>query len=42
MRVLVVTNFEPDESAPQRGRWVRDQIDEVVQHLDGMQVRKAG
>jgi len=27
MRVLVVTNFEPDESAPQRGRWVRDQID---------------
>jgi teichuronic acid biosynthesis glycosyltransferase TuaC len=29
MRVLVVTNFEPDESAPQRGRWVRDQIDAV-------------
>ncbi|MBA3867441.1 MAG: glycosyltransferase [Solirubrobacterales bacterium] len=29
MHVLVVTNFEPDESAPQRGRWVRDQIDEV-------------
>ncbi|MET0557413.1 MAG: glycosyltransferase [Solirubrobacterales bacterium] len=29
MRVLVVTNFEPDERAPQRGRWVRDQIDEV-------------
>lgn len=29
MRVLVVTNFEPDASAPQRGRWVRDQIDEV-------------
>ena len=29
MRVLVVTNFEPDESAPQRGRWVRDQVDEV-------------
>jgi glycosyltransferase involved in cell wall biosynthesis len=29
VRVLVVTNFEPDESAPQRGRWVRDQIDEV-------------
>jgi len=26
MRVLVVTNFEPDSSAPQRGRWVRDQI----------------
>ena len=29
MRVLVVTNFEPDEGAPQRGRWVRDQVDEV-------------
>lgn len=31
MRVLVVTNFEPDDSAPQRGRWVRDQVDEVRQ-----------
>lgn len=29
MRVLVITNFEPDDSAPQRGRWVRDQINEV-------------
>lgn len=29
MRVLVVTNFEPDERAPQRGRWVRDQVEEV-------------
>lgn len=29
MRVLVVTNFMPDDNAPQRGRWVRDQIDEV-------------
>jgi teichuronic acid biosynthesis glycosyltransferase TuaC len=28
VRVLVVTNFEPDEGAPQRGRWVRDQVDE--------------
>ncbi|HEX2392008.1 MAG TPA: glycosyltransferase [Solirubrobacterales bacterium] len=26
MRVLVVTNFEPDESTPQRGQWVRDQV----------------
>jgi glycosyltransferase involved in cell wall biosynthesis len=26
---LVVTNFEPDPSAPQRGRWVLDQIDGV-------------
>jgi glycosyltransferase involved in cell wall biosynthesis len=29
VRVLVVTNFEPDASAPQRGRWVRDQVDEI-------------
>jgi teichuronic acid biosynthesis glycosyltransferase TuaC len=29
MRVLVVTNFEPDAGAPQRGRWVRDQIEEI-------------
>jgi teichuronic acid biosynthesis glycosyltransferase TuaC len=29
VRVLVVTNFEPDEAAPQRGRWVRDQVDAV-------------
>ncbi len=29
MRVLVVTNFVPDTDAPQRGRWVRDQIDEL-------------
>lgn len=31
MRVLVVTNFMPDAAAPQRGRWVRDQVDEVRQ-----------
>lgn len=29
MRVLVVTNFVPDPSAPQRGRWVRDQIEAI-------------
>jgi glycosyltransferase involved in cell wall biosynthesis len=29
VRVLVVTNFMPDETAPQRGRWVRDQVEEV-------------
>lgn len=27
MRVLVVSNFEPDAGAPQRGRWVRDQVE---------------
>jgi teichuronic acid biosynthesis glycosyltransferase TuaC len=29
VRVLVVTNFMPDASAPQRGRWVRDQVEEM-------------
>jgi teichuronic acid biosynthesis glycosyltransferase TuaC len=29
MRVLVVTNFVPDAAAPQRGRWVLDQVAEV-------------
>jgi teichuronic acid biosynthesis glycosyltransferase TuaC len=29
MRVLVVTNFAPDASAPQRGRWIEDQVEEV-------------
>jgi len=29
VRVLVVTNFVPDASSPQRGRWVRDQVEEV-------------
>jgi glycosyltransferase involved in cell wall biosynthesis len=29
VRVLVVTNFTPDAAAPQRGRWVRDQVDEI-------------
>jgi glycosyltransferase involved in cell wall biosynthesis len=36
VRVLVVTNFMPDVSAPQRGRWVRDQVDEV--RLRGIEV----
>jgi teichuronic acid biosynthesis glycosyltransferase TuaC len=31
VRVLVVTNFVPDASAPQRGRWVRDQVAEMRQ-----------
>src|SRR5665811_912339 len=29
MRVLVVSNFEPDAGAPQRGRWVRDQVEAI-------------
>ncbi len=29
MRVLVVTNFMPDAAAPQRGQWVRDQVEEL-------------
>jgi teichuronic acid biosynthesis glycosyltransferase TuaC len=29
MRVLIVTNFVPDAGAPQRGRWVRDQVEEL-------------
>lgn len=29
VRVLVVTNFEPDAGAPQRGQWVRDQVEET-------------
>jgi glycosyltransferase involved in cell wall biosynthesis len=29
MRVLVITNFVPDAAAPQRGRWVEDQIEAV-------------
>jgi glycosyltransferase involved in cell wall biosynthesis len=29
VRVLVVTNFTPDDSTPQRGRWVRDQVEEM-------------
>ncbi|HKG36658.1 MAG TPA: glycosyltransferase [Solirubrobacterales bacterium] len=29
MRILVVTNLEPDAATPQRGRWVRDQVEEI-------------
>lgn len=29
MRVLVVTNFLPDTAYPARGRWVRDQVEEM-------------
>ncbi len=36
VRVLVVTNFMPDTAAPQRGRWVRDQVEEI--RLRGVEV----
>jgi glycosyltransferase involved in cell wall biosynthesis len=29
VRVLVVTNFVPDATTPQRGQWVRDQVEEL-------------
>ena len=32
MRVLIVTNFVPDAGAPQRGRWIRDQVDELERY----------
>ncbi len=32
MRVLIVTNLTPDDAAPQRGRWVIDQIDAIRDH----------
>jgi len=31
VRVLVVTNFVPDAGAPQRGRWIEDQVGAVRQ-----------
>jgi glycosyltransferase involved in cell wall biosynthesis len=40
MRVLVVTNLVPDASAPQRGRWVRDQIAEL--RARGIEVEEFG
>jgi glycosyltransferase involved in cell wall biosynthesis len=40
MRVLVVTNLVPDENAPQRGRWVRDQVVEV--RARGVEVEEFG
>jgi teichuronic acid biosynthesis glycosyltransferase TuaC len=29
VRVLIVTNFTPDAGAPQRGRWVMDQVEAI-------------
>jgi len=40
MRVLVVTNLEPDAATPQRGRWVRDQVAEIRRH--GVEVEVFG
>jgi teichuronic acid biosynthesis glycosyltransferase TuaC len=40
MRVLVVTNLVPDDTTPQRGRWVRDQIAEI--RARGIEVEEFG
>jgi len=40
VRVLIVTNFVPDAGAPQRGRWVRDQVEEIRQR--GIEVEVFG
>jgi teichuronic acid biosynthesis glycosyltransferase TuaC len=40
MRVLVVTNLVPDETTPQRGRWVRDQVAEI--RARGIEVEEFG
>jgi teichuronic acid biosynthesis glycosyltransferase TuaC len=40
MRVLVVTNLVPDEATPQRGRWVRDQAEEI--RARGIEVEEFG
>lgn len=40
MRVLVVTNLVPDETTPQRGRWVRDQVAEL--RARGIEVEEFG
>jgi glycosyltransferase involved in cell wall biosynthesis len=40
MRVLVVTNLVPDARTPQRGRWVRDQVEEV--RARGIEVEEFG
>jgi len=40
MRILVVTNLVPDGNAPQRGRWVRDQIGEL--RARGIEVEEFG
>jgi teichuronic acid biosynthesis glycosyltransferase TuaC len=40
MRVLIVTNLLPDETTPQRGRWVRDQVAEI--RARGIEVEEFG
>lgn len=40
MRVLIVTNFSPDAAAPQRGRWVLDQVEAIRRH--GVEVELFG
>jgi glycosyltransferase involved in cell wall biosynthesis len=38
VRVLTVTNFVPDRGAPQRGRWIRDQVDALRRDGIGVEV----
>jgi glycosyltransferase involved in cell wall biosynthesis len=40
MRVLVVTNLVPDAATPQRGRWVRDQVEAI--RARGVEVEEFG
>jgi teichuronic acid biosynthesis glycosyltransferase TuaC len=40
MRVLVVTNLVPDAATPQRGRWVRDQVEAI--RARGIEVEEFG
>lgn len=40
MRVLIVTNLTPDAAAPQRGRWVVDQVEAIREH--GVEVEVFG
>ncbi len=38
MRVLVVTNFQANPSAPQLGRWVQDQVEEIRRHQRDIEI----
>jgi glycosyltransferase involved in cell wall biosynthesis len=38
VRVLVVTNFQANPSAPQLGRWVQDQVEEIRRHQSDIEI----